>query len=316
MEKMKNQISAIASKITVAGIAGIGTLAVLLSSGCSVASEPQPESEPVSVSEVVAEVSEPVSEIEVTETSEEPREEVSEVVEVELPELPLLDENGEVYVPGMFTEEEVFDAIKKIEDDKSFIFESGKRQEAIAFMILINSPYISKKTYMAVKDRYFASYEDNDIYSFAIHFDGYYKLEYIRNVEQPVNYIPVNYLILDEKQGEAALQIVNYYNSVYGPGASKGSARETMKEFGKYALEYILFTKENIGYNPLCYVLTELDEMQIVRENIEDDDEFCSLCFGYKQVPIDKLGNYDIEITFGDGQPVLFKKHHSAKYIE
>jgi len=330
MANMKDKIRTVTSKITIAGIAGVGMLAVLLCSGCSAKQQPQS----AEVSEVVPEASEPVSEIEVTETSEEPSEEISEVApeKVELPELPLLDENGEVYVPGMFSEEEVFAAIKRIEDDDSLIFENAnKMYEAIAFMLWINSPYISKDTFMKVKNQYFANYEDYDVYHMINFYDGYYKLNYIRNVEQPINYVPVNYLILDEKQGEAALQIVNCYNNYYNyyysfindPSLPKASTRQYkkefeegfMEEFREYAHNYALVSKENnIGYNPLIEILATLGGAGCDIDY--EDGEYTSRCLGYKKVPYDKLGNYDIEITFGDGQTFLFKMRRSPKHVD
>lgn len=335
---MKKQIKKITSKITIAGLTGVGTLAVLLCSGCT--AQTQPESQPVSASEIVAEVSEIPSEIESMETSEEPSEEISMVApeEVELPELPILDENGEVYTPGMFTEEDVYAAIKRIEEDDSLFFEYGNnKDEAIGFMLWINSPYISKDTFMKVKQQYFANYDDMDICGFR-GYDGYYKIQYNERLNVPINYVPINYLILDEKQAEAASQIVNYYNNNYyyyykyysdlinAPGVSKASTRELRKEFedgiekefeeefGEYVTNYALFLKENnMGYNPLIHILGSMGRIDF--DNF-DDGEYSSLCQGYKAVPYDELGNFDIQITFGDGQSYLFKKHRSPKHID
>ena len=333
MASLRNNIKAIGSKMTIAGLTGVGTIAVLLCSGCT--TQTQPESQPVSVSEIVAEVSEIPSEVESMEISEELSEDISEVAleEVELPELPILDENGEVYTPGMFTEEEVLAAIKRIEEDDSLFFESGNNvDEAIGFMLWINSPYISKDTFMEIKERYFFNYEDYQILEFR-NYDGYYNIQYNERINAPINYVPINYLILDEKQGEAALQIVNYYynnyyyyynyynNLINAPGVSKASTRELRKEFeegiekefreefGEYAANYALIVKENnIGYHPLIYILSHMGGTGDI---FEDEDEYLSVCCGCKKVPYDNIGNYDIEKTFGDGQSYLFRKWHA-----
>ena len=166
MAKM-NPITNITSKITIAGLAGIGTLTVLLFSGCSGCSaNTHPQSE--AVSEIVTEVSEIPSEIE---TSEQPCEEISEAAPIvaELPELPILDENGNVYTPGMFTTEEVYAAIDKMVAENDFENDL-ERDKAIAFMIYANSPYISKDTFMTVKEDYLANIYDSDINQFCWHF--------------------------------------------------------------------------------------------------------------------------------------------------
>ncbi len=68
-----------------------------------------------------------------------------------------------------------------------------------------------------------------------------------------------------------------------------------------------------MGYNPLIHILGSMGRIDF--DNF-DDGEYSSLCQGYKAVPYDELGNFDIQITFGDGQSYLFKKHRSPKHID
>ena len=295
MANIKNKIRTVTSKITIAGIAGAGTFAVMLFSGCSGCSaKPQP------VSEVVAEASEPVSEI--IEVSEEPSEEFSEVapVVVELPELPILDENGKAYVPGMFTTEEVYAAIDKMVAENDFTNDL-ERDKAIAFMIYINSPYISKDTFVTIKEDYCANITDTDFHRFCVGYIG----------DDQETEVTVDYLFLDEKQGDVALQIVNYYNS-------DSYSRE---EYDEYAFNYIQFSKENIGYNPINYVLRSFDtksnifkKYKTLYDGPDVDEEYNQLCLGRKKVIINDIGSMSNEITFGDSKTYLFEKTETIDY--
>jgi len=279
MANMKDQIRKITSKITIAGLAGVGTLAVMLCSGCAKTPEPQPEV----VSEVVVEVSEIPSEVY---TSEQPSEEISEAVPVvvELPELPILDENGEVYVPSEITLDQVYAKIDKMVADNEFENDL-ERDKAIATLIYINSPYISKDTFMTIKEDYLGNMCDGDILTLT--------QSYIRETK-----VPVNYFFLDDKQADAIMQLSNY--------------RKQNKEDEKYfnfALDYILFSSENIGYNPISYYFYRTDDYVIHGERVlikelksnMDIDTINSVCGGYKLV------DGCIEKTFVDGKSYTFE---------
>ena len=270
-------------KLVFAG-AGLGaTLLMTGCSGCAVEKEP--------ASEVVVETSETPSQIEIIETSEQPSEEISEeiseepvVEEAELPELPILDENGNAYVPGMFSTEDVYAAIDRMVAENDFENDL-ERDKAIAMIIYINSPYISKDTFVAVKDDYLGNIYESDINQFCWDYIG-----------KGTSKVPVNYLFLDEKQGDAALQIVNYCNS-------DNYSRE---EYDEYALDFVVLSKEKGGYNPINLVLNSLDKSRSLKKSFDDIDELIYLCYGYKEVAIDNIGNYRIEKTFGDGKTYQF----------
>ena len=286
------------SKLALASIAGAGTLVLSGCSGCSATKEP--------ASEVVVEASETPTEIEVIETSEQPSEEISEeiseepVVEAELPELPILDENGKAYIPGMFTTEEVYAAIDKMVAENDFENDL-ERDKAIAFMIYINSPYISKDTFMTIKEDYCSNITDTDFHRFCVGYIG----------DDQETEVTVDYLFLDKKQGDVAMQIVNYYNS-------DSYSRE---EYDEYAFNYIQFSKENIGYNPINYVLRSFDtksnifkKYKTLYDGPDVDEEYNQLCLGRKKVIINDIGSMSNEITFGDSKTYLFEKTETINY--
>ena len=276
------------SKLVFAG-AGLGaTLLMTGCSGCAVEKEP--------ASEVVVETSETPSQIEIIETSEQPSEEISEepvVEEAELPELPILDENGNVYNPGMFTTEDVYAAIDKMVAENEFENDL-ERDKAIAFMIYVNSPYISKDTFETIKEDYCANISDTDFRNFC--------QEYI---DDQKTVVPINYLLLDEKQGDVALQIVNYCNS-------DSCSRE---EYSEYASNYIEFARENMGYNPINYILYAFENKKsntcFIKKYLDlDDDEFNTLFFGMKK----DTSRTTHQITFGDGKTFLFEADPYLNY--
>ena len=276
------------NKIIVA--AGIIVLITSVFAGCS-KTEPQPES----ASEIVAEASEIVSETEI-ETSEEPTEEISEepvVEDVELPELPILDENGKAYVPGMFTTEEVYAAIDKMVAENDFE-NYLERDKAIAFMIYVNSPYISKETFETIKADYCANISDTDFRNFCTGYIPDHKTE-----------LPINYLLLDEKQGDAALQIVNYCNS---DNCSRA-------EYSEFAFNYVEFSRENMGYNPINCILYFFEDPKSKSDFVKRyldlaDDEFNTLFLGIKR----DAGNTTHQITFGDGKIYSFEPDAYLNY--
>lgn len=135
---MKDKIRTVTSKITIAGIAGVGTLAVLLCSGCAKKTEP--------VSEIVVEVSEPVSEIEAL---EQPSEIVEE--EIELPEFPILNEDGTLYKPDYITFEQFDAKVKQIEEIAKSDYE---RNAMIRNLAMINKPWFSNDAFHALWDAY------------------------------------------------------------------------------------------------------------------------------------------------------------------
>ncbi|MBR3523877.1 MAG: hypothetical protein IKN87_04295 [Bacilli bacterium] len=278
------------SKLVFAG-AGLGaTLLMTGCSGCSV--EPEP------ASEVVVDVtSETPSQIEIIETSEQPSEEISEepvVEEAELPELPILDENGNVYVPNEITLDQVYAKIDKMVEENEF--ESDlERDKAIAVMIYINSPYISKDTFMAVKEDYLGNMLDGDILTLSqVYFDKHA--------------IPLNYLFLDDKQADAVSQIMNYRRQ-----------NKDSEEYYNLALDYILFSSENIGYNPINYYFYGTDPKRVLIKELKanlDIDTIDAICGGCKEV------DGSIEKTFADGKSYTFEgisnyfENYQSSHIE
>ena len=126
------------SKLALAG-AGLGaTLLMTGCSGCSV--QPEPESSSIEI-----EVSEVPSEIEIIETSE-PVEE-----EIELPEFPILNEDGTLYNPDYITLEQFNDKIKQIEEIAESDYE---RNAMIRNMAMINKPWFSSDAVHALWDAY------------------------------------------------------------------------------------------------------------------------------------------------------------------
>ena len=280
-------------------VAGAILLGASVFAGCN-KTETVEEEPAVEVVEEVVE--EPVEEEVVEEEIEEP-----EVVEVELPELPLLDEDGNPYVPGMFTTEEVYAAIDKMVADNKFATRF-ERDFAIEFMITLNAPYISKETFETIKEDYCANITNADYNTFE---GSYLNDDLDLYTEVFKTELPINYLFLDEKQGDAALQIVNYYNS-------DSYSRE---EYSDFALDYIEFSNENIGYNPINYVLYSFCDRKYRNNFVKrfddlyelDDDDFNILFTGTHRVTVDDIGNTSHEIIFGDGGTYIYEPDY---YLE
>ena len=275
------------SKLALAGIAGAGTLVLSGCSGCSATKDP--------ASEVVVETSETPSQIEIIETSEQPSEEISEeiseepvVEEVELPELPILDENGNVYVPSEITLDQVYAKIDKMVEENEFENDL-ERDKAIAVMIYINSPYISKDTFMAVKEDYLGNMLDGDILTLSqVYFDKHA--------------IPLNYLFLDDKQADAVSQIINYRRQ-----------NKDSEEYYNLALDYIVYSSENTGYNPINYYFFSTDDKRVLinefdsKMDIETIRDVCEGC---------KIVDGREEKTFIDGKSYTFESigNHFENY--
>lgn len=191
MANMKDKIRTVTSKITIAGIAGAGTLAVLLCSGCA--------KKPESVSEIVVEVSEPVSEIE---TSEQPSEVVAE--EVKMPEFILYDENGELYVPQEVTADDIYARIDELLE--KYDFENDwERDRVIGILLFNNSCYMSEEDINTIYDDYLANFGGQNI-------SQQYGFE-ISDLFDKTNKVELSDYFIDEKIAEEADRFCEYIES-------------------------------------------------------------------------------------------------------
>lgn len=249
MANMKNRIRT----ITITGLAGAGMLAVLLCSGCAKTPEPQPEA--------VSEVSEIVSEVETVEISEVPSEEISEVapVAVELPELPILDENGEAYIPDMFTEEEIYAAIERMEPYCGTDFE---RDQMVGMILYYNCGLISDELFDKVSKDYLAN------------FDTKYMSDYVGDYERKLfhheNKVPISALLIDENESQTL-------NTIETIVLSENPDADAIKDF--YYNYLMICNEENVSslYVPLlrfmiAYGYFDADEMENRGLNYDDFD--------------------------------------------
>ena len=258
--------------------AGVITVSVSLLAGCT-KNEPVMET-PEVPSEVVSEIASEIDSIETSETSSLETSEEPVVEEVELPELPILDESGEAYIPSEFTVDEVYSKIDKMVEEVDFESDLD-RDKAIATMIYINSPYISKDSFMTIKEDYLGNMRDGDILTLT--------QSYIRETN-----VPVNYFFLDDKQADVALQLSDY----------RKQNKDSDEEYYDLALDYILFSSENIGYNPINYLFYRTDDKHVLIKELKskmDSDTIASVCAGYKKV------DGCIEKTFIDGKSYTFE---------
>lgn len=299
IDDLKLYIKSLRGKLTLT-VAGISTGAIV-ASGLSACTTDELDSvdDPSEVitseisSEVVKATEEPTEEI-----SEEPSEVVEEVVE--MPELPIRDENGEIYVPGEITIDEVYAKIDEMVENNDFE-DNLERDKAISIMLFINSPYISKETFTAVKDDYLGNIYECNLESFTqlyfLAFDEKYKSEAVN--------VPIEYLFLDNKQAEIAKKIEKYY---------KSSNYSNDELYTQILNSILLFASEDKGDNPINYFGSELLsntnlrhlKYELKQNNIEQDIYY----IGYTVT--DDLGNENTALKFADGKTYVLSNTYGS----
>lgn len=240
--------------------AGISTGAVVMS-GCNgeivVTTENPSEVITSEVPSEIEEISEEPSEVE--EISEEPSEIVEE--KVEMPELPIRDENGEIYVPDEITLEEVYAKIDELEENNDL--SELDRDKIISTMLYINAPYLSEETFRTVKGDYLRNMGDSDALDFSAKF-----LDSFRNKK---NIVSIKYIIIDEKQALVADKIEKYYNSKeYSADEHFNLTLNYFEELANNKLYYLplnIICYETLTYRKQAALLDELEQRGISRDN-------------------------------------------------
>ena len=112
-----------------------------------------------------------------------------------------------------------------------------------------------------------------------------------------------NYMFLDDKQADAALQIMNY----------REQNKDSDEEYYDLALDYILYSSENTGYNPINYYFFSTDDKRVLINELDskmDIEAIRDVCEGCKIV------NGCEEKTFIDGKSYMFESigNHFENY--
>lgn len=281
IDDLKLYIKSLKGKIALS-IAAISSGAIVMSSlsGCS-ADELDSVDDPSDVM-----MSEEPSEV--VETSEDISEESFEIAK--MPELPIKDEDGKIYTPDEITLEEVYAKIDEMVENSNFE-NDWKRDQAIATMLILNSQYMSKETFMTVKKDYLGNIQDMDLFSiYNYYFDPY--------VEDSNPITSFKYLFIDDKQSDAVEQICNYCNS----------NNYSENEFYDQVLNSILiYSSENKNYNPIFileYSQLTYDSQYILYSELEKNNIL--EVFYPEDIITDDKGQTTI-IKFCDGEYYTFE---------
>ena len=121
--------------------------------------------------------------------------------ELPYPALPIRDAFGEeVYIPEIFSVTDVYNAIAKVEP---YCDSDYERDKMVLFMIWKNQPYMDQYAFQKVRDDYLQNFDDVNIHD--------YWDEYCAEVRNGTNKVPMELLLVDEKESEVFGEIVRVY---------------------------------------------------------------------------------------------------------
>lgn len=185
------------SKLALAG-AGFGaTLLMTGCSGCSVEKEPTAVVSEIPSTETPSEVTSEVPSV-VYDNSEEPVVEAT----VEMPELPILDENGNPYVAPTLTADDIYAAIDNLE---KYNLSDYERDRVIMTILYFNGAKLSDTDFDVIRNDYLGNIGEAT-FSEPIN-------EFRKDFVNRENSIALSDLLVDKKEKEIADEIELYYNS-------------------------------------------------------------------------------------------------------